>query len=286
MLIGILYFLIILIVISTGAIAGISGGVVLRPIFDAIGYHDALSIAFYMGVAVLTMSVSSTVKQITMGTKINFRKVFALAIGSFTGGIVGQFIMDGILYHVGEDELQIIQGILSIASLIFVLAFTRENVKKYDFKGLLWYMLIGLGLGTFATVLAIGGGPINVIVFVILFGITLKEATVYSITTIFFAQAARLGAMATSYHRFYLDEYQCEYDLIYGLARFDLSLLFYVIPAAIIGGVIGGRLNVLLTETTVLKVFKFVVVGTILLNIYNVIMMTLQLGLIDKCYVI
>lgn len=259
MLIGIVYFFVILIVISTSAIAGISGGVVLRPIFDAIGYHDPLSIAFYMGVAVLTMSVSSTVKQIAMGTKINFQKVFTLAAGAFIGGIVGQFIMDSILYHAGGDELQIIQGTLSIVSLIFVLIFTRENVKKYDFKGILWYVLTGLGLGAFSTVLAIGGGPINVIVFVILFGITLKEATVYSITTIFFAQAARIGAIGSEH----------------GFAIFDLSILFFIIPAAIIGGIVGGRLNVLLSETAIMKVFKFVVGGTILLNIYNVFMMVM-----------
>ncbi|MCL2559203.1 MAG: sulfite exporter TauE/SafE family protein [Turicibacter sp.] len=259
MLIGIIYFFVILVVISTGAIAGISGGVILRPVFDLIGYHDPLSIAFYMGVAVLTMAVSSTIKQIVMGTKINFSKVFALAAGSFTGGVIGQFIMDVILANVGGDVLQIIQGVLSIASLIFVLAFTRENVKKYDFKGTLWYVLTGLALGTFATVLAIGGGPINVIVFVVLFGITLKEATVYSITTIFFAQAARLSSMGVEH----------------GFSTFDLSTLFFVIPAAIIGGVIGGRLNVLLPEASVMKVFKLVVSGTILLNIYNVTMMIL-----------
>jgi len=261
MFIGILYFIIIILVISVGATAGISGGVILRPIFDAIGYHDALSIAFYMGVAVLTMAAASTIKQMTMGTKIDFKKVFALAIGAFVGGIVGQFIMDGILFHVGEDELQIIQGILSIASLIFVFAFTREDIKKYSFEGISWYVLTGLGLGTFATVLAIGGGPINVIVFVILFGNTLKESTVYSITTIFFAQAARLGAIGTEH----------------GLLIFDLNILYFIIPAAIIGGVVGGKLNVLLSNEQVMKVFKIVLIGTILLNIYNVITMTLPL---------
>ena len=261
MLIGIIYFFVILIVISTGAVAGISGGVVLRPIFDAIDYHDPLSIAFYMGVAVLTMSISSTIKQISMGTKINFQKVFALAVGAFVGGIIGQLIMDGILYHVGEIPLQVIQGILSIISLIFVFIFTRENGKKHHFEGMIWYVLTGLGLGTFATVLAIGGGPINVIVFVILFGITLKEATVYSITTIFFAQVARLGAIG----------------LEHGFSGFSLSMLAFIIPAAVIGGIVGGRMNVLLSETSVMKVFKYVVTGTILLNTYNVAMMTLPL---------
>lgn len=259
--IGILYFFIILIVISTSAIAGISGGVVLRPIFDFIGYHDVTEIAFYMGSAVLTMSVSSTIKQIAMGTKINFKKVLTLAIGSFLGGFLGQMILSAMSYAFDDNVVQIIQGILSILSLIFVMLFTKENIRTYELRGTMWYALTGLGLGTFATVLAIGGGPINVIVFVLLFGITFKESAVYSITTIFFAQAARLGTMVVDY----------------GLDRFELDLLFFIIPAAILGGIIGGRLNVKLPEEKVKKIFKFIVIGTILINIWNVVDFTLSL---------
>ena len=252
---GILYAIIILIVISVAAIAGIRGGVVLRPVFDAIGYHDPMEIAFYMGVAVITMSISSTIKQMAMGTKINYKKVFALAIGSLIGGFFGQMILSIMDMRMTANMIQSIQSIFSIISLVFVMMFTKPNIKTYDFRGTIWYVITGLGLGTFATILAIGGGPINVIVFVILFGITLKESTVYSITTIFFAQAARLSTMVGRY----------------GIARFDLNLLWFVIPAAIVWGIIGGRLNVKCSETQVLKVFKFVVVGTIILNIYNVI---------------
>jgi len=139
--------------------------------------------------------------------------------------------------------------------------FTRENIKTYELRGILWYALTGLGLGTFATILAIGGGPINVIVFVLLFGITFKESAVYSITTIFFAQAARLGTMIVDY----------------SLDRFDLDLLFFIIPAAILGGMIGGRLNVKFPEEKVKKIFKFIVIGTILINVWNVIDFTLSL---------
>ena len=261
MFIGILYFIIIVLVISISAIAGISGGVVLRPIFDFIGYHDVTEIAFYMGTAVLTMAISSTMKQITMGTKINFKIVFTLAAGAFLGGFLGQVILSAMTLAIDENMVQIIQGVLSILSLIFVMAFTREDIKTYELRGTLWYAATGIGLGTFATILAIGGGPINVIVFVLLFGITFKESTVYSITTIFFAQAARLGTMVVDYT----------------LDRFDLSLLLFIIPAAIIGGIIGGQLNVKFSEEKVRKVFKFVVIGTILINVWNVIDFTLYL---------
>ena len=255
--IGIIYSGIILVTISITSIAGISGGVVLRPIFDAIGYHNPLSIAFYMGIAVITMTIASTFKVVSMGATVKINKAMSLAIGSFVGGFLGQLIMDGIVLTVGEDALQIIQNVLSIGSLIFVLACTRDDVRKFAFNKIRWYLLAGLGLGTFSTVLAIGGGPINVVAFVILFGISFKESVVYSITTIFFAQIARVGTIGIEH----------------GFGSFDLGLMWFIIPAAIAAGIIGGRLNMVLSEGAVLNVFKMVVVGTISLNIYNVITM-------------
>ncbi len=252
--IGIIYSGIILVTISVTSIAGISGGVVLRPIFDAIGYHDPLSIAFYMGVAVITMTIASTIKVVSMGTRVKVDKVLSLAAGSFLGGVIGQLIMDGIILGVGDDALQIIQNALSILSLVFVLVCTRPDVRKLGLSGIRWYVLAGLGLGTFSTILAIGGGPINVVAFVILFGISFKESVVYSITTIFFAQAARVGSIGVEH----------------GFGGFDLTLMYFIIPSAIVAGIIGGRLNVKLNEAAVLRVFKFVVVGTIALNVYNV----------------
>ena len=257
MLIGILYFLIIVVVISTSAIAGISGGVVLRPVFDLIGYHDFIEIGFYMGIAVLTMTISSTLKQIKMGTRIKADKALTLAVGAIIGGFLGQEILEWLSQsHVDGNAIQMFQNVMSILALVFVLVATRSGAKTYELKGVHWYVLAGFGLGLFASILAIGGGPINVAAFTIIFGITLKEATVYSITTILFTQLSRLVRMGMEYE---------------GFARFDMGLLFFVIPAAIIGGYVGGKLNVKFSNEQVMKVFKFVVTATILINIWNTI---------------
>jgi len=257
MLIGILYFFIIVIVISTSAIAGISGGVVLRPVFDLIGYHDFIEIGFYMGIAVLTMTISSTLKQIKMGTRIKPDKALTLAAGAIVGGFLGQEILEWLSQSsIDGNAIQMTQNIMSILALVFVLIATRPGAKKYELKGVHWYVFAGFGLGIFASLLAIGGGPINVAAFTIIFGITLKEATVYSITTILFTQLSRLVRMGMQYQ---------------GFGRFDLRLLWFIIPAAIIGGYIGGKLNVKFTNEQVMKVFKFVVTTTILINIWNAI---------------
>ena len=263
MLIGILYFFIILLVISTSAIAGISGGVVLRPVFDLIGYHDVLEIGFYMGVAVLTMTISSTLKQIKMGTKIKIDKSLLLAAGAVTGGWLGQTLLEWLATYINTDAIQMTQNIFSLIALVFVLVVTRPGMKKFSLTGPHWYALAGFGLGLFASILAIGGGPINVAAFTIIFGITLKEATVYSITTILFTQLSRLTTMGLAND---------------GFGRFDLSLLLFIIPAAIIGGYVGGKLNVKFTDKQIMKVFKFVVTATILINVFNTI--TFGLGLI------
>jgi len=256
MLIGILYFFIIVIVISTSAIAGISGGVVLRPVFDLIGYHSVIEIRFYMGIAVITMTIASTLKQIKMGTKIKPDKALTLAAGALVGGWLGQVALEWMANHIDGNAIQMFQNILSIVALVFVLIATRPGMKKYELKKVHWYLLAGFGLGAFASILAIGGGPINVTAFTIAFGITLKEATVYSITTILFTQLAGLTTMALEPG---------------GFGRFDTRLLWFIIPAAIIGGYVGGKLNVKFSNEQVMKVFKFVVTGTLLINIWNTI---------------
>jgi len=261
MLIGILYFFIIVIVISTSAIAGISGGVVLRPVFDLVGYHDFIEIGFYMGIAVLTMTISSTLKQLKMGTRIKPDKALTLAIGAIIGGFLGQEILEWLSRsNIDGNAIQMTQNIVSILALVFVLLATRPEVKKYELKGVQWYVLAGFGLGIFASIMAIGGGPINVAAFTLIFGITMKEATVYSITTILFTQLSRLVTMGMAYG---------------GFSRFDLTLLWYIIPAAIIGGYVGGKLNIKFTNEQIMKVFKFVVTATILINIWN----TIEFGL-------
>jgi len=262
MLVGILYFIIILLVISTSAIAGISGGVVLRPVFDLLGFHSPIEIAFYMRIAVLTMTISSTLKQIKMGTKIKPDKALTLALGAVVGGWIGQQILEQMVVYLDGDIIQVFQNIMSLVALAFVLIATRDGVKKYQLKGAHWYIIAGFALGTFASILAIGGGPINVATFTILFGITLKEATTYSITTILFTQISGLVRMSTEYG---------------GFARFEMGLLWFIIPAAIIGGYVGGKLNIKFSNEQVMKVFKFVVVSTIIINLWNTISSAMSL---------
>jgi len=120
-------------------------------------------------------------------------------------------------------------------------------------KHVLWYLLCGFILGFLASLLGIGGGPINVSLLMLLFGLPIKEATVYSICTIFFSQMAKITSMA----------------LGTGFLRYDLSMLWFIIPAAVIGGFLGAKTSRMLSTERVTVIFQFVILLVLLVNIYN-----------------
>lgn len=87
----------------------------------------------------------------------------------------------------------------------------------------------------------------------LLFSLPIKDATVYSICTIFFSQLAKLVTI----------------EISTGFARYDLSMLFFVIPAAVIGGLVGARLSQVLSPKKVTVVFQAVIILVIIINLYN-----------------
>ncbi len=60
-MIGLIYFVVIVLANTVGAISGMGGGVLIKPILDLIGVHSVAGISFYSTVAVFTMSIVSTV---------------------------------------------------------------------------------------------------------------------------------------------------------------------------------------------------------------------------------
>ncbi len=87
----ILYFVICFAASVMGAICGIGGGVIIKPVLDATGTMDVALINFLSGCTVLSMSTYSVIKSKCSGnSKIEFRKGIPLAVGAALGGIVGK----------------------------------------------------------------------------------------------------------------------------------------------------------------------------------------------------
>lgn len=85
-MIGILYFIVIVLANTVGAVSGMGGDVIIKPIFDFMCAHDVAAISFYSATAVFTMSVVSTTRQLTSGRKFNWQIVSWGSFGAVLGG--------------------------------------------------------------------------------------------------------------------------------------------------------------------------------------------------------
>lgn len=253
--IAILYFFTIILANTVGAISGMGGGVIIKPVFDFIGAHNLLSISFYSSVAVFTMSIVSIWKQWRSGTSFNIRIALLVSAGSIIGGVAGNGTFEFLLYWLKNDAtVQYIQIFVTIVSLLFALIYTSQYREfSFHLKTNVIYIVVGFFLGFLSSLLGIGGGPINVAFFIFLFGTPIKAATVYSIITIFFSQFTKIVVTGFTV----------------GYGAFDLSMLLSIIPAAILGGYLGALLNGKLSNQSVVVVYQMLILLVIVLNITN-----------------
>ncbi|WP_125702522.1 sulfite exporter TauE/SafE family protein [Lacticaseibacillus daqingensis] len=258
MQIGLLYFVVILLANSLGAVSGMGGGVIIKPVFDLIGAHSVAAISFYSATAVFTMSAVSTLRQVRSGVKIEGRMLLGIALGALGGGWAGNAALNWLLRVCqNEGTVKLIQIVITIVTLLFALLYTRNDWQGAHLAAFGWYLACGALLGFFASLLGIGGGPINVSLLMLMFGMPIKLATVYSIGTIFFSQLSKLVSIA----------------LTGQLLTFDLGILAFVIPSAILGGLIGAHLSHLLSPRYVTIVFQAMILFVIVINLYNGVML-------------
>lgn len=176
----------------------------------------------------------------------------------YYGGILGNTTFE-FLKHLWNDDhkVQLLQIVLTILTLGFSFIYSKTNDYYLYLKNKTWYVLVGLILGFFASLLGIGGVPINVALLMLCFAIPLKEATVYSIITIFFSQLSKLLTISVTT----------------GFAQYDLGILWYIIPAAILGGFLGAKLSGLLPTDKVMVVYQLMIILVLVINVYNGVML-------------
>lgn len=253
-MIGIIYFIIIVLANTIGAISGMGGGVLIKPIFDFINVHSVAAISFYSSMAVLTMSIVSTSKQIKNGIEVNWPFAIQISIGAVIGGLLGNSVFEKILaLFPGGREVQLVQIVLTIITLIFSYMYSKGIWENFTYDSAILKISSGLFLGFLASLLGIGGGPINVALLMLLFNVPIKQGTVYSIITIFFSQLSKVITIF----------------LTADMSRYDLSLLYYIIPAGVIGGFLGSYISGKVSDERVNQVYQLVIFLVLMINLYN-----------------
>lgn len=250
-----IYSAVILAATTLGAFVGLGGGVIIKPILDFIGAEPRMQVDFLSSVAVFTMSVVSTAKQIK--NKVEFKKniVLLIAIGSIAGGFLGSFCMEMLESIAPSDTVRCIQAFVLAALLTFVCIYVAKERKSFNVGNNAVICIVGLSLGFIASFLGIGGGPINVAVLTLFFSMNVKESAVYSVAIIFFSQLSKLTTMFVSSG---IEAYSHQW-----------KTLLFILPAAILGGIIGSGFNRKSDDKIIRSVFTAVMIFLVALNVYN-----------------
>lgn len=251
-----LYFLICLMATTLGAISGIGGGVIIKPVMDAVANMSVSTISFLSGCTVLGMSVVSVLRGRSGDTKLDPRKGTWMALGGATGGIAGKWIFDWIRSSFGNDSLVgVIQSgimiLLTLGVLVYVL--NKEKIRTLRVENGLVCLGIGLGLGIVSSFLGIGGGPINLVVLYYFFSMNTKTAALHSLYVILFSQTASFLT-----------------TLVGGkVPEFDPAILLVMVIGGVTGGFVGRWFSKKMSGNQVDILFRWMLILIAAISCYN-----------------
>lgn len=251
-----LYFLITLFATTLGSTTGMGGGVIIKPVLDAFGHYGVETVGVLSSISVFTMSLISVFRKMRVSNDVKLNIAIPLAIGSIIGGYFGNFIFKIAIASQQANIVKIIQnsilGILLI--IIFIYMQNKEKIKSIKLESLFLAIIIGFSLGVISSFLGIGGGPINVVIFIFLFSYNAKTATFASLITILFSQIAKLASILFST----------------GFGGYDLSVLPYMLIGSIAGGFIGSEICKRLSEKNIVLFFNITQILIFFICIFNI----------------
>ncbi|MEG0962139.1 MAG: sulfite exporter TauE/SafE family protein [Lachnospiraceae bacterium] len=260
-----LVFLVCLFASAAGSICGIGGGVIIKPVLDALGIMSVSEISFLSGCTVFAMSLVSVYRNVrNKNAKLNLKTATSLAIGAAAGGILGKTMFQE-LKNIVESESMV--GLVQASVLIGITGGTllytiwKEKIKTKQYRNPVLCLGIGILLGIMSSFLGIGGGPINLVVLVYCFSMTTKEAALSSLYIIMFSQAASLVQTCVTHT----------------VPKVEPIYFVVMVLGGILGGNLGSRLNGKIKDKKVNQLFMMLMGIIILINIYNVVQFAMQI---------
>lgn len=244
---------------AVGAICGIGGGVIIKPVLDATGMMEVTTVSFLSGCTVLSMSVVSLYKSRKAKQDFLFDQALAtvFAVGGAVGGLTGKELYQSLLNclpnHSRAGAVQ--AAVLMLATVgTFVYTLNKQHIRSKKISNKPFIFAVGIALGIISSFLGIGGGPINLVALFYCCSMTAKEAAMYSIYIIMFSQTASLAC-----------------TLLKGtVPPFHPPVLGLMILCGIFGGLAGSKLNRKLSDRIVEILFMVVMGIIICINIYNI----------------
>ncbi len=243
-----------------GAICGIGGGVIIKPVLDAFGLYSVSTISFMSGCIVLSMTAYSVVKANLAHESVIEKGVSTwLGLGAALGGLLGKQLFDMVkaLFD-NADTVGAVQAaalfVITLGTAIYTVK--RSKITTHNLKNPVACAAIGLCLGLMSAFLGIGGGPINLVVLYFFFSMETKTAAQNSLYIILISQIASLL-----------------FTIVTGkVPEFPVALFAAMVCCGILGGVVGRKINRRIDSATVDKLFLgllTVIMGVCCYNFYQ-----------------
>lgn len=252
-----IFFLVSLSASVVGAICGIGGGVIIKPVLDVLHLESVSTISFLSSCTVLSMSCYSVCKFLLAGERrVSLKTGTPLALGAAAGGLAGNALFTYVrgIYQ-DPNTVGAVQAICLAAVTLGTLLYTvnKGRIQTYSVQNQALCVVIGLGLGCMSSFLGIGGGPINLVVLYFFFSMDTKTAAANSLYIIFFSQ---LASVLTTV-------------LTHNVPSFRWNVFILMVSGGIGGGIIGRTLNRKIDDRAVEHLFIALMAVIIAISLFN-----------------
>ena len=253
-----IFFVVSFLASVAGAICGIGGGVVIKPVLDMLGLETVAAISFLSGCTVLSMSCYSVTRSLAKGDSgVDLRVGTPLALGAALGGLAGKQLFELVRSLFADQGMvgavqAVCLGVITLGTLAYTL--NKSRIPTHKISAQLACVAIGLGLGIMSSFLGIGGGPINLVVLYFFFSMDTKTAAANSLYIILFSQLASLITTLVTHT----------------VPDFRWPVLAVMVAGGIGGGMAGRALNKRMDNKLVERLFIGLMGLIVLICGYNV----------------
>lgn len=254
---AVFYLIVSFLASVAGAICGIGGGVIIKPVLDLFGLDSVSTISFLSGCTVLSMSCYSVGKSMLAGEKsVDLKTGTPLAVGAAIGGVWGKQLFSMIKgmstnpSTVGGVQAACL-AVITLGTLVYTVC--KKRIKTHEVHNIAACVVIGLVLGILSSFLGIGGGPINLVVLYFFFSMDTKTAAANSLYIILFSQiTSLLTSLVTR-----------------SVPQFQVLSLMVMVLGGIGGGIAGRRINKKIDGAAVEKLFICLMAVIIAISLWN-----------------
>ncbi len=249
-------FLIFMLAMIVCSVAGLGGGIIIKPILDYINIYTNIEVQFLATIAILSMSVVSIFMKTRKRQEVpDLKIILCLTISSMIGAAVSSLLLTDFASQseaVG-DKVLLAQSVMLIAVLVFVLVVVNFVKRRYHLHSIAVIFIAGLILGGVSTFIGISGGVINVALFTVFFSMDMKKVGLYSLSIVFFSQITKLVILLSE-----LDVY-----------KMNLTNLPEIVVASILGGVVGSILVKRVNDRFIKSTYNSILILVVIMTIFN-----------------